>query len=117
MRSENNVQVSTQTTSSVSVTGHYGSSQGVHSSCWLEGFNVVVGMGLKWIRVYNLKKPDAGPILTISTKSVFGLCSDPFDPFRFASYSDDGYIRIWDIRIPSDPLLTFYSDFRLSLLD
>ena len=106
--------------SSISIVSQYGSSQGVHSACWLaKPSNLfVVGMGFKWIRAYNLLDPTAGPVLTISTKSVLGLTADPFNASRFASFSEDGYIRIWDSAISlSEPLLVINTDFRQNLVD
>lgn len=102
------------------VVSQYGSSQGVHSACWLaKPSNLfVVGMGFKWIRAYNLLDPTAGPVLTISTKSVLGLTADPFNASRFASFSEDGFIRIWDSAVSlSEPLLVINTDLRQHLLD
>ena len=47
--------------------------------------------------------------MVISTKAVHGLCMDPFHEDRMASCSDDGIIKIWDIRNPAQPILSFYT--------
>jgi WD40 repeat protein len=47
-----------------------------------------------------------------------GLVADPFHPTRFASFSEDGFIRIWDSLISlTEPLLVINSDFRQNLKD
>ena len=46
---------------------------------------------------------------------MFGLTCDPFNDFRFASYAEDGFLRIWDSRSPTTPILSIPSEFRLGL--
>lgn len=107
------------TDSSVTIVNQFGSSQGVHSACWLAQPSnlLVVGMGFKWIRAYNLLEPGSGPVLTISTKSVLGLTADPFNTSRFASFSEDGFIRLWDSAVSiSEPLLVINSEYRQNLI-
>jgi len=31
-------------------------------------------------------------------KAAQGVCFDPFNPDHLATFSDDGYIKIWDLR-------------------
>lgn len=46
------------------------------------------------------------PSVIIPTKAIYGIETDPFHAHRFASYGDDGIIRLWDIRKPSEPVFT-----------
>ena len=75
-------------------------------------------MGFKWIRGYNILDSQAGPLFTLSTKSVYGLRADPLNPSRFSSFSEDGIIRIWDISISSpDPIMNIIADFKMGIAD
>lgn len=67
---------------------------------------LVAGVSQRWLRLFDLRESysQTNPLST-NTKSVHGLRVDPFDPNRFASF-EDGYIRIWDSRRFSNPLLT-----------
>ena len=47
------------TDSSATIVNQYGTSQGVHSACWVNNL-FVVGMGFKWIRAFNLLDPASG---------------------------------------------------------
>ncbi|KAJ3324946.1 hypothetical protein HDV06_005534 [Boothiomyces sp. JEL0866] len=99
------------------VLSKHGSSQGVTSASWLNSSDTVVaGMGKQLIRGYDLRdNPDASPIFTISTKAVHGICSDPFTHQRFASFAEDGIIKVWDTRKISEAILTVNSDFRFGI--
>jgi len=44
------------------------------------------------------KADSAAASAVITTKAFLGLCHDPFHENRFASFTDDGEIRVWDIR-------------------
>jgi WD40 repeat protein len=50
--------------------------------------------------------------VAINTKAVYGVQVDPFHPQRLASYAEDGVIRIWDMRRPTDPVLTIQASDR-----
>ncbi|KAJ3274816.1 hypothetical protein HDV01_002020 [Terramyces sp. JEL0728] len=95
----------------------HGSSQGVSSASWLNTTDTVVaGMGKQLLRGYDLREnPDASPIFTITTKAVNGITSDPFYQQRFASYAEDGVIKLWDIRKVGEAILTITSDFRFGI--
>ncbi|KAJ3259582.1 hypothetical protein HK103_002136 [Boothiomyces macroporosus] len=99
------------------VLSKHGSSQGVTSASWLNSSDTVVaGMGKQLIRGYDLRdNPDASPIFTISTKAVHGITSDPFAIQRFASFAEDGVIKVWDTRKISEAILTVNSDFRFGI--
>ncbi|KAF9919630.1 hypothetical protein FBU30_010724 [Linnemannia zychae] len=90
----------------------YGSSEVISSCAWFTNQPKVLaaGMGMKYIRVYDTREdPNSPSSLVISTKAVHGLCMDPFHENRMASCSDDGVIKIWDIRNPSQQILSFYT--------
>ncbi|KAF9138717.1 hypothetical protein BG015_002278 [Linnemannia schmuckeri] len=90
----------------------YGSSEVISSCAWFtnEPKVLAAGMGMKYIRVYDTREdPNSPSSLVISTKAVHGLCMDPFHENRMASCSDDGVIKIWDIRNPSQQILSFYT--------
>lgn len=57
----------------------------------------------------------SSPIFTIDTKAVSGLASDPFNDYRFSSFGDDGNIRLWDLRIPKEPIININTGFRYGL--
>ncbi|KAJ3036161.1 hypothetical protein HDV00_003017 [Rhizophlyctis rosea] len=50
--------------------------------------------------------------MIIPTKAISGIATDPFHPYRFASFADDSIIRIWDARNASEPALTLNSEYR-----
>ncbi|KAF9081229.1 hypothetical protein BGX23_001114 [Mortierella sp. AD031] len=90
----------------------YGSSEVISSCAWFtnEPKVLAAGMGMKYIRVYDTREdPNSPSSLVISTKAVHGLCMDPFHENRMASCSDDGVIKIWDIRNTSQQILSFYT--------
>ncbi|KAG0262005.1 hypothetical protein BG011_000429 [Mortierella polycephala] len=90
----------------------YGSSEVISSCAWFtnEPKVLAAGMGMKYIRVYDTREdPNSPSSMVISTKAVHGLCMDPFHEDRMASCSDDGIIKIWDIRNPSQHILSFFT--------
>ncbi|KAF9583248.1 hypothetical protein BGW38_009933, partial [Lunasporangiospora selenospora] len=95
----------------------YGSSEVISSCAWFANSPkvLVAGMGMKYIRVYDTREdPNTPSSLVISTKAVHGLCMDPFHDNRMASCSDDGTVKIWDVRNPAQPIptrhiLSFYT--------
>jgi WD40 repeat protein len=50
--------------------------------------------------------------LIFSTRAVQGITTDPFSANRWASFSDDGIVRIFDIRKVGEPVLSFSTDFK-----
>lgn len=94
---------------------------------------LLVASSTKSIRLYDLRSPglnsnnERGPRSSLSTshpivsqvlnpngqwvtRSVIGFKSDPFDPHRFASWGDDGCVRIWDTRKTTESLLLLSED-------
>lgn len=62
-------------------------------------------MGNKYLRVYDIRSDNAQP-LQFSTKAVHGIAVDPFCAYRLASYTEEGIIKLWDIRKHNDAILT-----------
>ncbi|KND02899.1 uncharacterized protein SPPG_01978 [Spizellomyces punctatus DAOM BR117] len=96
----------------------YGSSEGISSAAWLykSSPHLVAGMGLKWIRGYDLRAAGNNtPSLVIPTKAVLGIATDPFHAHRFASFAEDNIIRLWDARNTTEPALTFNAEFRTGI--
>ncbi|KAJ3221600.1 hypothetical protein HK099_003360 [Clydaea vesicula] len=54
------------------------------------------------------------PTSTISTRAVSGLVCDSLVKTQFASYAEDGIIRVWDIRKlkSNEPVISFPSDLK-----
>ncbi|KAI8893401.1 hypothetical protein BC833DRAFT_624917, partial [Globomyces pollinis-pini] len=92
----------------------YGSSQGVASADWKDNLSIV-GIGNKYIRGFDLRDKELNSSFTINSKAIRGITCDPNFDHRFASYSDDGNIKIWDMRSPIDPLLSIQSDHRIGI--
>ncbi|BGP27454.1 hypothetical protein JCM10295v2_006422 [Rhodotorula toruloides] len=67
---------------------------------------LAAAMATKWLRVYDLRSPPS-TVTTWSTRSIWGIQSNPFNGQQFTSYGDDGVIRLWDLRKPLDPVLSF----------
>jgi len=71
-------------------------------------------MANKWLRIYDLRSPPAQshPATTVaswSTRSVYGISSNPFNSQQFLTHGGDhdGVVKMWDLRKPMDPLLSF----------
>lgn len=41
------------------------------------------------------------------TKAVYGVSVDPFNPYRVASYTEEGVVKLWDLRNPNDSISFF----------
>ena len=50
--------------------------------------------------------------LIISTRAVQGITTDPFCAYRWASFSDDGLVRLFDLRKIGEPILSFGTDYK-----
>lgn len=85
----------------------YGSSEVISSCAWTEHANaplLMAGMANKYLRVYDIRT-DSNP-LQFTTKAVYGTTPDPYNPFRLASNTEEGIIKVWDIRKPNEAVLT-----------
>ncbi|OUM59450.1 hypothetical protein PIROE2DRAFT_21237 [Piromyces sp. E2] len=68
----------------------YGSSEAVQSAAWFPSGSpkIAAGMAMKYIRIYDVKNNGSNaPSIVISTKSVNGVCVDPFNHNRLARIS------------------------------
>lgn len=84
----------------------------ISSLCFLPStpYLVAVCAGLRFLRIYDIRdpsEPQSSLLYNSQTKAHFGLCYDPFDESKLASYGDDGGIRIWDRRRIDRPVLAF----------
>jgi WD40 repeat protein len=63
-----------------------------------------MGTNLRYMRVFDLRyyttlKTTRPSINFLAhNKGVLGICFNPFDSNLFASYSEDGQVKLWDIR-------------------
>ncbi|BGP17039.1 hypothetical protein JCM10213_000325 [Rhodosporidiobolus nylandii] len=94
----------------------FGSSEAVTSAAFLSSASgstssntsplLAAAMANKWIRVYDIRSPPS-TVTTWGTRAVYGLACNPFSSQQFVSHGDDGIVRLWDLRKPMDPLLSF----------
>jgi hypothetical protein len=63
-------------------------------------------MGNKYLRVYDIRADPGSNPLQFATKAVHGIAVDPFSSYRLASYTEEGIIKLWDIRKSNDAVLT-----------
>ncbi|KAI8647874.1 WD40-repeat-containing domain protein [Parasitella parasitica] len=96
----------------------YGSSEAISSCAWSEHANaplLVAGMGNKYLRVYDVRADASSSPLQFATKAVHGIVVDPFSSYRVASYTEEGIIKLWDIRKNNDAILTLNAENKNSL--
>lgn len=72
-------------------------------------------MGNKYLRVYDIRADPGSNPLQFATKAVHGISVDPFNPYRLASYTEEGIIKLWDIRKNNDAVLTLNPENKNSL--
>ncbi|KAL1931366.1 hypothetical protein VTP01DRAFT_9508 [Rhizomucor pusillus] len=91
----------------------YGSSEGTSSCAWSTHAGsplLIAGMAYKYLRVYDIRENSAVNPLQFMTKAVYGVSVDPFNPYRVASYTEEGVVKLWDLRNPNDSVLTLNSE-------
>lgn len=96
----------------------YGSSEAISSCAWSEHANsplLIAGMGNKYLRVYDIRADPGSNPLQFASKAVHGIAVDPFSPYRLASYTEEGIIKLWDIRKNNDAVLTLNPDNKNNL--
>lgn len=72
---------------------------------------LVTGTGVKWLRIYDLRADLSAPQSVVAhSKSVHGVKFDPFFPTRLATFSEDGIIKLWDIRNFVEPIFSLNSN-------
>ncbi|GAA5969640.1 hypothetical protein JCM3765_000607 [Sporobolomyces pararoseus] len=94
----------------------FGSSEAISSATFLsspQGSSpsstsplLAAAMSNKWLRIYDLRSPPS-TVTSWGSRSVHGLAANPFNSQQFISHGDDGVVRLWDLRKPMDPLLSF----------
>ncbi|GAA6007441.1 hypothetical protein JCM11491_004164 [Sporobolomyces phaffii] len=94
----------------------FGSSEVINSAAFLSSPSgatpsstsplLAAAMANKWLRVYDLRSPPS-TVTSWGTRSVYGLSANPANSQQFISHGDDGIVRLWDLRKPMDPLLSF----------
>ncbi|KAI9249265.1 WD40-repeat-containing domain protein [Sporodiniella umbellata] len=95
----------------------YGSSEVISSCAWTENANMpllMTGMANKYLRVYDIRTENTNP-LQFSTKAVYGTTPDPFQPYRLASYTEEGVIKVWDLRKHTEAVLSLQPESKGSL--
>ena len=93
----------------------FGLSEQVSAAIFLHSSKMLVAaMALKWIRCYDLRMPSGSnttAAAVMNGRNISCLTADPFDAHCFSSVGEDGFVRMWDLRHPSEPILTFsYED-------
>eukprot|EP00656_Telonema_subtile_P049978 TRINITY_DN6351_c0_g1_i2.p1 TRINITY_DN6351_c0_g1~~TRINITY_DN6351_c0_g1_i2.p1 ORF type:complete len:743 (-),score=204.45 TRINITY_DN6351_c0_g1_i2:223-2451(-) len=80
-----------------------GNCEGAASIAWVPdsgGSALMVGTTYKWIRMYDLRSgTNPARAVIAHSKQVCGMCFDPLDGNRVASFSEDGCIKVWDMRM------------------
>lgn len=64
-----------------------------------------VGTGLRSLRLYDIRKSRESAT-DVETQAIYGICFDPFDPSRMASFGEDGIVEFWDTRKMPKPVLS-----------
>ncbi|CAO3664754.1 unnamed protein product [Rhizopus microsporus] len=103
----NDLSISAPTSREAGPIRQYGSSEVISSCAWSEHASapiLIAGMANKYLRVYDIRSDTNS--LQFSTKAVYGTTIDPFNPYRIASYTEEGVIKIWDTRKHTDAVLT-----------
>ncbi|KAJ1917360.1 hypothetical protein IWQ60_007804, partial [Tieghemiomyces parasiticus] len=82
--------------------------ESVAAMAWLDAYPKCLLVGglaatRPMIHMYDIRKNKAA--FRHETPAVYGLASDPFDPYRFASYAAGGNICVWDTRFMLRELL------------
>ncbi|KAG2235345.1 hypothetical protein INT48_004964 [Thamnidium elegans] len=96
----------------------YGSSEAISSCAWSEHANaplLIAGMGNKYLRVYDIRADLGSNPLQFATKAVHGITIDPFSAYRLASYTEEGIIKLWDIRKNNEAVLTLNPENKTNL--
>ncbi|RUS22511.1 hypothetical protein BC937DRAFT_88669 [Endogone sp. FLAS-F59071] len=77
----------------------YGTSEAITSCAWFPTGSprLVAGMAMRFVRIYDMRVEGTNSSVVFSTKAVYGINVDPFHPHRFASYTEEGTVKIWDL--------------------
>lgn len=88
-------------------TSKFGLSDAACSACWLTANSILFLAGVSLGKILCCDSRLESTAFAISTKSIYGLANDPFSDTRFASYDDQGVIKIWDCRKTNEAILSF----------
>ncbi|XP_068202400.1 GATOR2 complex protein MIOS-A [Palaemon carinicauda] len=81
---------------------------GLNETCQSLAFSMhtsrtlIAGMNNKHIKLFDIR--DSKLLTTVSSKAVYGICTDPHNEHRFASFVDQ-QVHIWDFRNIERPVL------------
>lgn len=77
----------------------FGTSEMTNSLAWFarNSKQMVCGMNLKTIKIVDIRDPTK-IVYSTATKAVFGICMDPLEDRRIASYCNENKVSIWDVR-------------------
>eukprot|EP01087_Luapelamoeba_hula_P013119 TRINITY_DN3732_c0_g1_i3.p1 TRINITY_DN3732_c0_g1~~TRINITY_DN3732_c0_g1_i3.p1 ORF type:complete len:532 (-),score=15.46 TRINITY_DN3732_c0_g1_i3:1082-2677(-) len=93
--------------------GELNMSEATVALAWVPGQPscLATGTGARWLRIYDLRSSDATARKSVlaHSKGVYGVSFDPFHDRRLATFSDDGDIKVWDVRKLRDPLFTIHT--------
>lgn len=67
-----------------------------------------VGTGLRSLRLYDIRQSRESAT-DVETLAVHGICFDPFDSTRMASFGEDGVVEFWDTRKMPKPVLSLHA--------
>lgn len=92
----------------------HASAEPIYSVRWLPQFSRTLVAGVsKWLRLFDMRNPT--PKVIATTYAMFGICVDPFNANRIASFAEEqtsnkqinqGAVLVWDIRHAEKPLVT-----------
>ena len=106
-----------------------GQSEATQALSWLPSMPtcIAVGTGVKWLRIYDLRRMlyiyhlpvkfivlwvlediTAPKSVIAHSRSINGVSFDPFNDGRLLTFSEDGIIKLWDIRKLAQPVRQFY---------
>ena len=80
--------------------------EAVVSSGWFmdKPTSLALGTGFKWLRIYDIRSISQPLSVIAHIKAVSLLAIDPHDTWRVATGSDEGIVRLWDLRRLTDPV-------------
>lgn len=88
----------------------YAFGEAVPSVAFLPDYHYMlcVGTGLRSLRLYDIRTTRESAA-DVETQAVYGICFDPFNSTRMASFGEDGVVEVWDTRKMSKPVLSLHA--------
>ena len=63
------------------------------------------GTGFKWLRIYDVRSRGAIPQSVVAhKKAVHGVVFDQLSQDHLGTFSDDGVVKVWDVRALTEPV-------------